>query len=1016
MSKVSMTDHTNDAQTTVLVIGGGVGGIKAAMDLSEAQKDVLLVDKAAAIGGLMTQLDRTFPTNNCDLCTISPHLSAGARQQHIDLMPLTQVTAVTGEAGDFTVTLTSTPRYIDLEKCTACGECHKKYPECVRFYPGLDHRAPTCMRYPQATPQAFSIDMAACKDVNGLVNVCPANAIVVDDQEKVATRRVSSIILAVGADLFDPDKLDHFGHGRYPNVVTGLEYERIMSASGPTLGELVRPSDGVPPKRVAWIQCAGSRGINREDVSYCSSVCCMYALKEAIVTKERFQDDIETTIFYMDMRTFGKDYEGYYQRAKDQYGVRMVRCRPHSIVPDSTGQQLHIAYATDENSGMTTELFDMVVLSTGFRPSSHTTRLAEILGVELNAHQFVRGGNFEPVVTSRPGIYVCGVIEGPKDIPETMVQASAAACMAARHTGHAGSAAEVESEYPPERDVIGETPRIGVFVCDCGQNIGGAMDVDAVVQEAAKYPHVVHVEMAGHGCGQEALDRMRQMIQEKNLNRVVVGACSPRTHEGLFQENLRKAGLNKYLLDIANIRDQNAWVHGGARELATAKAKKLIRMAVGGVAQAGPLREHRLPINKDVLVIGGGVSGMSSALALGDQGYKVVLAERTGRLGGLAAIIRRNLEGDDVRAYVAQLVEKVQAHDQIEVITNAIVVDHSGMPGKFQTGFQIGPRMYYRQIEHGATVMATGALAHRPDQYLLGRHKAVMTQLDLDDLLETQPEQVSNWECMVMVQCVGSRTADNPNCSRICCQSAIKNALRLTDLNPDMRVFILYRDMRTYGFSEDAYIEARRRGVIFVRYQADIPPRVTADGDRVTVHFHDPILGRDMEVTADCLGLSTGLLADDETTEDLAAIFHLNRTEDGHFLEDHVKLKPLDMSVPGFFVAGTAHSPRTIRESIAQAQGVAGRIQGLLAQDVINLGAVVARVDRDKCATCLVCVRACPYHVPFINEDRYSEIDPAKCHGCGICAAECPAKAIQLSCFEDAPIMAKLEGLLERIA
>ncbi|MCJ8500792.1 FAD-dependent oxidoreductase [Desulfatitalea alkaliphila] len=1011
-----MTDHTNDAQSTVLVIGGGVGGIKAAMDLSEARKDVLLVDKAAAIGGLMTQLDRTFPTNNCDLCTISPHLSAGAREQHIELMPLTEVTALAGDAGDFTVTLTSAPRYIDLDKCTACGECHKQYPECVRFYPGLDHRAPTCMRYPQATPQAFSIDMAACKDVDALVKVCPAGAIVVDDQEKEVTRRVSSIILAVGAELFDPGKLDHFGHGRYPNVVTGLEYERIMSASGPTLGNLVRPSDGQAPKRVAWIQCAGSRGINREDVSYCSSVCCMYALKEAIVTKERFQDDIETTIFFMDMRTFGKDYEAYYQRAKEQYNIRMVRCRPHSIVPDPGGQEMRISYATDEVSGMTTENFDMVVLSTGFRPAAHTVQLAETLGIALNTHQFVQSNHFEPVVTSRPGIYVCGVSEGPKDIPETMVQASAAACMAARHTDKALHDVEENDEYPPERDVFGEAPRIGVFVCDCGQNIGGAMDVEALVQESAKYPHVVHAEMAGHGCGQEALARMRRMIEEKKLNRVVVGACSPRTHEGLFQENLRKAGLNKYLLEIANIRDQNAWVHGGARELATAKGKKLIRMAVGAVAQAGPLREHTLPMNKDVLVLGGGVAGMNSALSLGDQGYKVFLAERTGRLGGLAAVIRRNLEGDDVRVYVAQLVERVQAHDNIEVITNAIVVDHSGMPGKFQTGFQIGPRMYYRQIEHGATVLATGALAHRPNQYLLGRHKAVMTQLDLDDLIEAQPDRIKDWECMVMIQCVGSRTAENPNCSRICCQTAIKNALRLTDLNPEMRVFVLYRDMRTYGFSEDAYIEARRRGVIFVRYEAEKTPQVTADGDRVTVQFDDPILGRPMEVSADCLGLSTGLIADDETTEDLAAIFHLNRTEDGHFLEDHVKLKPLDMSVPGFFVAGTAHSPRSIAESIAQAQGVAGRIQGLLSQDVINLGAVVARVDRDKCATCLVCVRACPYNVPFINEDRYSEIDPAKCHGCGTCAAECPAKAIQLSCFEDAPIMAKLEGLLERIA
>jgi heterodisulfide reductase subunit A len=401
---------------------------------------------------------------------------------------------------------------------------------------------------------------------------------------------------------------------------------------------------------------------------------------------------------------------------------------------------------------------------------------------------------------------------------------------------------------------------------------------------------------------------------------------------------------------------------------------------------------------------------------MAEQGFKVVLAERNGRLGGLAAVVRRTLEGDDVRSYIEQLIEQVSSHEMIEVITNAIVVDHEGMPGKFTTGFQIGPRMYYRRVEHGATVMATGALANRPGQYLLDQHDAVMTQLDLDNFIEDTPAPIEAWQSVVMIQCVGSRTADNPNCSRICCQTAIKNALRMLDINPDMQIFVLYRDMRTYGFSEDAYIEARRRGVIFVRYQADAAPEVAAAGDQVAVRFTDSVLGRPVEVTADRLVLSTGLLPDDENTEDLAAIFHLNRTEDGQFLEEHVKLRPLDMSVPGFFIAGTAHSPRNIRECIAQAQGAAARVQALLAQDTINLGAVVARVEPEKCATCLACVRACPYNVPFINEDRYSEIDPAKCHGCGICAAECPAKAIQLTCFEDEPILAKLEGLLERIA
>lgn len=1010
-----MQDQLSETNTTVLVIGGGVGGIKAALDLSEAQRDVLLIDKDAAIGGLMTQLDRTFPTNNCDLCTISPHLSASARQQHIELMPMTQLTQLTGSAGNFNITLARSPRFIDLDKCTACGECHKKYPECVRFSPGLDHRAPTCMRYPQATPQAFSIDIDACSDPEGLKAVCPNGAILLEDSLKEETRNVGAIILATGAELFDPSGLDHFGHGTLANVVTGLKYERIMSASGPTLGELVRPSDNKPPKKVAWIQCAGSRGINRQDVSYCSSVCCMYALKEAIVTKERFQDDIETTIFFMDMRTFGKDYEQYYERAKNQYGIRLVRCRPHSIISNDN-QDLLISYATDEQAGNLTEDFDMVVLSTGFRPAAHTIELAQTLGVELNQHNFAKTGSFEPVSTNVPGIYVCGVFESPKDIPETMVQASAAACMASKNLSGASSSSVAEEVYPPERDIDGEPPRIGVFVCDCGENIGGAIDVDDVVSKAAEYPNVVVSKMMGHGCGRDALLNMQKTIKEENLNRVVVGACSPRTHEALFQDTIRKAGLNKYLVEIANIRDQNAWVHIGDGAGATLKAKQQVRMAVAGVAQSFPLQDNQLPMNKDVLVLGGGVAGMNSALELADKGFKVYLIERSNRLGGLAALVQRTLEGDDVQAYIQTLTQQVNTHTNIEVITQAIVVDHFGMPGKFKTGFQIGPRMYYRQIEHGATVLATGAMVNRPQAYLLNEHKAVLTQLDLDGLLESNNELAKEWQSVAMIQCVGSRTKDNPNCSRICCQNAIKNALRLLDQNPDLQIFVLYRDMRTYGFSEDAYIEARKRGVIFVRYDVDNPPVATAQGDQVMVRFKDPILGQELEMTVDRLVLSTGMIVDDENSEDLASIFHLDRTEDGHFLEEHVKLRPVDMAVPGFFMAGSAHSPRSIKESIAQAQAVAGRAQALLSRDTINLGATVAVVDRAKCATCLACVRACPYGVPVISADRYSEIDPAKCHGCGICAAECPAKAIQLSRFEDVPILAKLEGLLERIA
>jgi len=1003
------------SNTKVLVIGGGIGGMKTAMDLAEADKDVVLIDKAPSIGGLMTQLDRTFPTNNCDLCTLSPHLAESARQLHIEFLPLTQLSTIEGEAGRFKVGLKSEPRFIDLDKCTACGECIKKFPDCVRFTPGLDHRAPTCMRYPQAMPGAFSIDIEKCRDINELAKICQAGAILPQDTEKVRDLDVSTIVLATGADLYDGDALTDYGYGNFPNVITGMEYERILSASGPTHGELVRPSDGKPPKKIAWIQCAGSRNINQAGSPYCSSVCCMYALKEAIVTKERFHNDIETVIFYMDMRTFGKDYELYYQRAKNDFDIRLVHSRPHTVESQTETDDLSITFITDGRSTTETEVFDMVVLSTGFHVSADMVELAGKLGIALNEHNFAKTNIFNPVTTSRPGIYVCGLFEGPKDIPETMVQASAAACVASRDLKAFRQDFEPQVEFPAERDVTGEEPKIGVFVCDCGENIGGLVNISDIVAYAQTLPQVAVSETVGHGCSRESLEHIQETIIQKELNRVVIGGCSPRTHEALFQDTVRRAGLNKYLVEIANIRDQDTWVHIGHSDEATIKAKDLIRMAVAGAGLSHPLADHVIPMNKDILVVGGGVAGMNAALSLADQGFRVFLVERSRELGGMAKDIHRTLEGEDIQAYINDLIDRTTTSDRIQVLTNSIIVDHTGMSGMFKTGLQIGPRMFYRQITHGATILATGALPNRPKEYLLGGHDAVVTQLDLDAIIEDQPDKVRGWGNVVMIQCVGSRSPENPNCSRICCQAAVKNALRILDLNPEAQIFILYRDMRTYGFQEDYYRKARERRVVFVRYRIEDKPVVEANGACVTITFNEPILNRKAKISAHCLALSTGFVVDDEATEDLGMIFRLPRTSDGYFLEDHVKLRPVDLPVPGFFVAGTAHSPKSIRESIAQAQAAAGRALTLLAKDTINLGAAVARVDGEKCAACLICVRACPFDIPFINADGYSEIDPAKCHGCGVCAADCPAKAIQLMQYEDDQILAKVDGLLEGI-
>jgi len=1000
----------------VLVIGGGLGGIRTALDLAEAEKDVILVDKAPAIGGLMTQLDRTFPTNNCDLCTLAPHLSETSRQQHIQLLALTSVTDVKGEKGNFTVSLQTAPRYVNLDKCTACGECYKAFPECVTFTPGLDHRAPTCMRYPQSTPYAYSVDLAKCDDVEALMKVCPAGAIAPDDIGRNQEIKCGAIVFSPGAALFDPSHLDYLAYATNPDVVTALEYERILSASGPTMGKLVRPSNGEQPKKIAWIQCIGSRGLQKGAGEYCSSACCMFALKEAMVTRERFGNDIETTIFYMDMRTFGKDYELFYQRARDEFGVRFVHSRPHSILQPEGETKLQLSYTHDGSTAQHQESYDMVVLSTGFKVAEDVKILAGKMGIELYADGFPKTASFNAHATTVPGIYVCGTFESPKDIPETMVQASAAACLASGDVPSTKAEDdEAEDLSPAERDVTGEEPKIGVFICDCGEEIGSTVNVETLVEEALKLPHVAVAKSVGHGCSRESMNIIKDLIVEEGLNRVVLGGCSPRTHQEKFQDLLKSAGLNKYLLEIANIREQTSWVHSGEPEKAIAKASELIGMAAAAVVKAQPLADYTLPMNKDALVVGGGVTGMTSALELADQGKKVYLVEKTAELGGVAKKLKKTLEGANVQEFLTDLAAKTMAHENIEVITNALIVDHTGMPGMFKTGMQVGRQMFYRQIQHGVTVLATGAIPNRPKAYMLDECDKVVTQIEIQNLIEEQPELVKSWNNVVMIQCVGSRIPENPNCSRICCQNAVKNSLRILELNPEARIFVLYRDMRTYGRQEEYYRKAREKGVIFVRYDLDNTPQVEEVDGMVDVSYTDPILGMQVTVSADCLCLSTGLIADHDSNEELAMTFKLPRTIDGYFLEDHVKLRPVDLPVPGFFVAGTAHSPKTIRESVSQARAAASRAQTMLARDVINLGARVARVDKNKCATCLICVRACPFDVPFINADRYSEIDPAKCHGCGACVSECPAKAIQLMEFEDDRILAKLDELFEKV-
>ncbi len=1001
------------ADNSALVIGGGIAGIGAALDLASAGRKVYLIDRAPAPGGLLPLLDRQFPTNDCQICLLSPGLVPGGAGQDIEVLPLTSLESLEGEAGGFTARLRSEPRYIDLARCTACGECLQAAPRgAVRFTPGLDLRSPTCLRYPQATPMAFSIDREKAGEDLSWAEACPAGAIDLGQEASRFDLQVGSVVLATGAEVFDPTPLQQWlGYGLLPDVVTSLEFERILSASGPTGGAFTRPSDGKRPRRIGWIQCVGSRTTSGPGVPYCSSICCMFAMKEAAWAKEHFADDLEATVFFMDMRPMGKDYEQYYQRMKDELGVRFVRCRPHTVNRDEATGELTLTYADQAGELIETRL-DMVVLATGLCAPQGAGELAAALGIEQDPHGFAEAHDFAPVSTSRPGIYACGMALGPRDIPDSLMLASAAACRAGLDLTRA-QAPDKPADLPPERDVSRQEPMVGVFMADFGGNVAKVVDIPAVLERMRGRPGVVLAEELPRADAEGALLRA---IAEGGINRVVVAGSSPRGQEARFRQTLRRAGLNPGYLEMANILEQDAWVHPDP-ETATAKAVDLVRMAVGGVLRAEPVYTHREPLNNDALVVGGGVAGMTAALALADAGLgRVTLVERAKELGGVAARLGRSLDGSPVRPAVVKLVAQVRAHPDIEVISDALVVDHEGRMGAFATGVQSGPGLYYRRIEHGVTVLATGAQELRPvGRYLYGHDPKVMTQLELERLLAKGDGSDAGLETVVMIQCVGSREPDNPACGRICCRSAVKNALWLQELNPRAKVYVLYRDMRMPYTAEDAYRRAREQGVTFVRYQPEDPPRAYHDDEGLAVSFTDPVLGKRLAVNPDALVLSTPQVAPDEASEELAEIFRLQRDDMGYLREEHPKLRPVDGPVPGVFLAGSVRAPASLNEAQTQGLAAAGRAVTVLSHASLATEGGVARVRGELCAACLVCVRACPFEVPFIGAEGTSQIDPARCQGCGVCAAECPAGAITLAGCPVGSIEGRTDALLEGV-
>jgi heterodisulfide reductase subunit A len=1015
----------------VLVVGGGVAGMRAAADLAETGLKVYLVETAPGLGGRVSQLGFMFPTHDCVLCrgssdhgygctrpSISPAFQDRNLHPNIELKTLTEVVDFSGQLGDFTVTLKCRPRHVDVARCINCRLCSVVCPATVpsEFQMGMSNRKAAYKTSPRAIPDAYIIDKGPwCEGCTKCADICPTKAIDLEEGTVTEEINVGAAILALGYKLFDPSGLEEFGYNRYQNVVTTMQFERLASRSGPTEGIVARISDGKLPKKVAWLQCIGSRDQAHE---YCSSICCMIATKQAMLAKQRL-DGVDCEVFVMDERAFNKEYTKYYNTALKTHGVRYTRCRVSAVREDHKTGDLFLRFPGEDGKPIE-ERYDMVVLAVGMEPPARSAELSRMMGIELNEHGFCETDKFQPLQTSQPGVYVAGAFQSPKEIAETVFDAAGAAGEVMRVFHDSLGVLNNPREYPflrrtdglgEERDVSSETPRIGVFLCGCGPMVSHTLDLDEIAKKTENLPSVALVEKIDYACFPEGLDAIVDSIERCNLNRVVVAACSPRTHEPLFQFAVRRAGLNPYLFQMANVREYCAWVHDDKPAEATVKATELVRMGVYRAARLEAVRRIAIQPYRSALVMGGGVAGMTAALTIADSGYDVSLIERDGALGGNLRHIYYLAEGLNPQRLLRDLINRVRGHHRIEVYTKTELSEWSGSIGRFKTTVRSDDGET-TELEHGVTVVATGGREGTPDAYLHGEDDRVVTQLELEDWIAHQPEKLSELKSIVMIQCVKPKEVENFYCSRTCCTNTMKNAIRLKMLNPACQVTVLYKDIITYGFREQFYTEARRKGVVFVRYTDDDAPVVYHSEGGLRMEVNDPTLGRRYALKPELLVLSMTIIASDGTRA-LANKMGLPISTEGFFLEADLKMRPMDFINEGIFLCGMAHYPRFLEEAISSAQAAAGRALTILNLDPFYVGGVVADVEAKKCVGCLTCVRTCPFGIPQLRYDEpgvgalggHAWIDPALCQGCGTCTGECPACAIQLAHYRDDQIL-----------
>jgi len=996
--------------------------MQAALDLARSGIAVHLVTRDSSLGGKTAQLDKVFPVTECAMCLLGPRLEECRSHPEITIHTLSELTGLAGEAGAFTATVVRQARYVDPSLCTSCGACEAVCPVTLPSQQdsGLAGRKVIHKAYAQAVPPVYAIlaadfAAAACLDCRKCEAVCGPGAINLDAAPEQVEIEAGAVIVSTGFEFYDASLAGQYGYGHHPNVVTSMEFERLISPTGPGAGVLTRPSDGGLPRRIAFIQCVGSR--HSPDASgcgaeYCSSICCMYSVKQAIMARE-IHPEIETEIFLLDLRAFGKGFERYVMSAEQDWQVKVSRQMVSTLREDPETADLTIRHgAADDPRHQVETRFDLVVLAVGLVPPPGTAELAARLGVDLAPSGFLATKPLEPGHTTRAGIFVAGASQGPRDLAEAIIGGSAAAAEAAQYVAAVKAPAPHPVQRPaPQLSPTTAPPRIGVFICRCGADLDAAVDVLALSQAVERMSDVYLVQVDPYSCAESDLAAIRAACAEHGLDRVVIGACSPHSHRAFFATALLEAGIDPSRVELVNLRDHCARVHRSQPELALAKARDMMRMAVSRIAKATSSQTPPVPVTKRALVVGGGLAGMTAALALAGQGIPVDLVERRDELGGNLLRLHRSSTGQDLQGLLRDVTGRIKSEPLIHVHLATTLAATTGNVGRFRSVVEdaTGQRS---ALEHGVTIVATGAEeTDGVTEYLRGSDPRVLSSLEFEHLLATDRAAVRNAKRLVFIQCAGTRTDERPYCSRTCCVESVQAALEVKKRHPEHQIFVLYRDVRTFGDHELLYREARDAGVVFLRYEPEHRPQVrTGSEDQpLTVLVRDPAAQIDLEIPADHVVLALGM-EPGEGTSAIAQTLRLPRDEDGFLQNLVVKPGPTDFPVPGMYLCGLCHAPKMVEETIEQARAAAARAATVVSQDRLQPAQAIAIVEAELCAACLTCVRLCPYHVPVINQEGDAEIDALACRGCGTCAAECPAKAIMLACYTDEQMIAQVAG------